>query len=441
MSSNLPTPAGFTANELVFDDNFLGNTLNSSYWNSYMTSNSTKGGPWDSNGNGGSGLGGPYDADYDMPYEVAVDNGLTLNAVRQSVEGANYVNGQVVPQTFPVTAGVVDTYGKVEFDGGYLQISMEEPSGDGSWPGLWLLPGAGAGNVGNNFEIDIQEGGYTDGSANPDDVLAYHLHTPKGTFGGEVNTGVDLTAGYNTYAIDWVPSESVTWYLNGHAVAEITSAEAPIPDEPMELIMSNQVATSAATGWRTTMDSSTPASMPMRVAEVQLYKASTSNSSAPAAPTMAITSGGSTTTLAAQTIKGTVDIADAGSTVKLLDGSTQIGSAVAASNGAWSANVTLANRGANVLTATDANAAGTGKSNAVTFVLHSVAPPPASNSHWYPVSNSAADPSLQLASILMGDNTVSAASLTAADHYATSLSPLHLAASPVWFSAGHSLHG
>jgi hypothetical protein len=238
-----------------------------------------------------------------------------------------------------------------------------------------------------------------------------------------------------------VPSESVTWYLNGHAVAEITSAEAPIPDEPMELIMSNQVATSAATGWRTTMDSSTPASMPMRVAEVQLYKASTSNSSAPAAPTMAITSGGSTTTLAAQTIKGTVDIADAGSTVKLLDGSTQIGSAVAASNGAWSANVTLANRGANVLTATDANAAGTGKSNAVTFVLHSVAPPPASNSHWYPVSNSAADPSLQLASILMGDNTVSAASLTAADHYATSLSPLHLAASPVWFSAGHSLHG
>jgi hypothetical protein len=33
-----------------------------------------------------------------------------------------------------------------------------------------------------------------------------------------------------------------------HAVAEITSAEAPIPDEPMEFIMSNQVATSAATG-------------------------------------------------------------------------------------------------------------------------------------------------------------------------------------------------
>jgi hypothetical protein len=87
MSSNLSMPAGFTANELVFDDNFSGTTLNPSYWNAFMTSNSTKGDPWDSNGNGGSGLGGPYDADYDMPYEVSVDNGLTLNAVRQSVGG------------------------------------------------------------------------------------------------------------------------------------------------------------------------------------------------------------------------------------------------------------------------------------------------------------------------------------------------------------------
>jgi hypothetical protein len=46
MSSNLSTPAGFTANDLIFDDNFSGNTLNSSYWNTYMTSKFTKGGPW-----------------------------------------------------------------------------------------------------------------------------------------------------------------------------------------------------------------------------------------------------------------------------------------------------------------------------------------------------------------------------------------------------------
>jgi beta-glucanase (GH16 family) len=260
----------------------------------------------------------------------------------------------LVPQTFPVTARVVDTYGKVEFDGGYLQISMEEPSGDGSWPGLWLLPGAGARNVGNNFEIHIQGGGYTDGSANPNDVFAYHLHTPDGTFGGEVNTGIDLTAGYNTYAIDWVPGESITWYLNGtcggrdhqRGGADTGRADGVHHEQSGRDIRRNRIA----------------------------YDDRQLHSSVPVAPTVAITSVGSPTTSAVQTIKGTVDVADVGSTVELLDGSTQIGPAVAASNGAWSANVTLANQGANVLTASDANAAGTGKSNAVTFVLHSVAP-------------------------------------------------------------------
>jgi hypothetical protein len=92
------------------------------------------------------------------------------------------------------------------------------------------------------------------------------------------------------------------------------------------------------------------------------------------APTVAITSAGGTVTSASQTIVGTVDAADAGSTVKVLDGTTQIGSATVGANGAWSANVTLPNQGTNVITATDANAGGTGTSSAVTYTFHSVAP-------------------------------------------------------------------
>lgn len=378
MSANLMPPSLFAANDMVFEENFSGTELNSSYWNSYMTSNSTQGGPWDSNGLGGSGVGGTYDADYDEPYEISVDDGLTLNAVQQSVVGENYVDGQLVRQTFPVTAGVVDTYGKMEFDGGYLQISMQQPGGDGSWPSLWLLPGAGAGAVGDNFEIDIQEGGYTDGAANPDDVMAYHLHTSAGTFGGEINTGINLAGAYNTYAIDWIPGQSITWFLNGVAVAEITSAQAPIPNEPMELIMSNQVATSAASSWRTSLDGSTPQSMPMEIGDVQLYQSpgggdaiTGSNVGAPPptvlAPTVTIASVGGATTQANQLISGTVDLADAGSTVLILDGNVEIGSAGVESNGAWSASVTLANQGANILTATDTNVAGTGTSASVDF--------------------------------------------------------------------------
>jgi hypothetical protein len=93
-----------------------------------------------------------------------------------------------------------------------------------------------------------------------------------------------------------------------------------------------------------------------------------------AAPTVAITSTGGTTSQASQTVVGTVDVADAGTTVTVLDGTQSIGSATVASNGSWSAKVTLAHAGANVLTATDRNAAGTGTSNAVTYDLVTVAP-------------------------------------------------------------------
>jgi beta-glucanase (GH16 family) len=378
MVSQLLVPQRYSAKELIFSEDFTGETLDK-YWNRYMTSASTEGGAWDSNGLGGSGVGGIYDADYDEPYEVYVDDGLTLNAVQQNVLGADYENGAVVAANYPIAAGVVDTYGKMEFDGGYLQISMKEPGGDGSWPGLWLLPGASAGSVGNNFEIDIQEGGFDDGTANPNDVLAYHLHTSVGTFGGVVDTGIDLTASFNTYAINWIPGKSITWYLNGAEVAEITSAQAPIPDESMELIMNNQVATAAASSWRTSLDSSTPESMPMEVGGVQLYQGpDTGEKSTIAklgvAPTVTISTMAATLARARATISGSVDAADAGSVVTIYDGATEIGTVTASATGTWSTIVSLIIQGVNVVSATDTNAAGTGASSSVDLVLHTLAP-------------------------------------------------------------------
>src|SRR5579883_133996 len=266
MTINLSAPAGYTSSNLVFNDNFSGTKL-SSHWNTYITSNAAQGWAWNDNGSGGSGPGGPYDADYDMPSQISVNNGLTLTAVKRSVVGMN----QGVRQTFPITSGAVSSYGKFEFTGGYLQVSMAAPSGDGAWPSLWLLPGKGAGSSGDNYEIDMEEGGYTPASTAKDNI-SYHLHTPSGTYGTVVNTGTNLTSGYNTYGINWVPGKSITWYLNGKETGLITSAQASIPTKPMELIMNLQVADSKAAGWHTVLDSSTPQSMAMKVGDVQLYQ-------------------------------------------------------------------------------------------------------------------------------------------------------------------------
>ncbi|MGX9148085.1 family 16 glycosylhydrolase [Mesorhizobium sp. 128a] len=263
----LSAPAGFASSDLVFEENFSGTALDSD-WHTYITSNAANGWAWNSDGSGGSGPGGAYAADYDLPSQVSLSNGLLdLNAIRQPVSGMN----QGTAQTFPITSGAVSSYGNFEFNGGYLQISMKAPSGNGAWPGLWLMPGKGAGTSGDNFEIDMQEGGYT-GSGPANQALSYHLHTPSGEFGGVVDTGIDLTAGFHTYGINWDPGKSITWYLDGKQMAQVTSAQVPIPNEPMQLIMSNQVANSNVAGWHTALDSSTPSSMHMQIDGVQLYQ-------------------------------------------------------------------------------------------------------------------------------------------------------------------------
>ncbi|OKO67955.1 hypothetical protein AC629_42420, partial [Bradyrhizobium sp. NAS80.1] len=299
----LSAPAGYSSSDLVFQEDFSGTTLDS-YWHTYLTSKAANGWAWNDNGSGGSGMGNQYDAEYFMPSQVAVSNGLlNLTAIRQPVNG---VSGGA-PYTFPVTSGVVSSYGNFEFNGGYLQISMKAPGGDGAWPGLWLLPGKGASTSTDNFEIDIQEGGMT-GSGPANQNFSWHLHTASGTFGGVVDTGIDLTAAFHTYAIDWQPGKSITWYLDGKQIGQVTSAQAPIPNEPMELLMNPGVASSGASAFHTTLDSSTPSSMQMQVDSIQLYQKAGSGETVTGAN---VTPGSATTTPPTPTVTPAVTQATA----------------------------------------------------------------------------------------------------------------------------------
>jgi beta-glucanase (GH16 family) len=172
----------------------------------------------------------------------------------------------------PWASGAMSSYGKFQFTGGYLQIEAKMPTGSGMWPCLWLLPGPG-GNQGDNYEVDLFEGGTNDGGSSTPytDMFAWHLHTPNGTFGADSPTTTNLTTSFNTYGLKWIPGQSITWYLNGNQVGSLTSAQASIPNEPMELIMNVQVATSAASSWHSLVNSSTPTTDDMLVSNVQVY--------------------------------------------------------------------------------------------------------------------------------------------------------------------------
>jgi beta-glucanase (GH16 family) len=258
-ANSMPAPPGFS--HRIFEDSFKGTKLNKRKWNTYITSKGANGSAWNPDGSGGSGANpGGFNAAYFQPREDVVHNGLTLGAVRASTRAG-----------FAWTSGVVSTYGKFQFDGGYVQIKAKMPAGDGMWPGLWMLPGPG-GTAGDNFELDLFEGNYIGNAVNPNDNDAWNLHTPSATFGGVTNTGANLAAGYHIYGMNWVPGQSITWYLDGRPVGSLTKAQAPIPNEPMELILDLQVANSSASAWRTTNDASTPSPSAMEVAEVQVYR-------------------------------------------------------------------------------------------------------------------------------------------------------------------------
>ena len=105
----------------------------------------------------------------------------------------------------------------------------------------------------------------------PNDNYSWNLHSTTQTVGGLTNTGANLTAGYHVYGMNWIPGRSITWYLDRRVVGQITSAQTPIPKEPMELILDLQVANTTASSWRTAADATTPSPSTMEVAEVQVY--------------------------------------------------------------------------------------------------------------------------------------------------------------------------
>lgn len=268
---SLAAPPGYTAQDLRFNFSASGSAANPMAWHTFITSAGADGVPWNTNGKGGSSPASypNYDAEYDLPNQVSEAAGvIDIRATKTATEG---LLGDE-PTVYPFASGVLCSYGKLEFTGGYVQIEAKMPSGAGLWPGLWMLPGAGASN-GDTYEIDIFEGGADDGGAgsSSNDMYAWHLHTPNGTVGAYTDSHVNLTTGFNTYGLRWIPGRSITWYLNDKMIGQVTSSQATIPDEPMELIMNLQVANSNAANWHSVFNSSTPSTSDMLISAVQVY--------------------------------------------------------------------------------------------------------------------------------------------------------------------------
>lgn len=189
---------------LLFGDDFSGNTLDTTKWNTCFF-------------NFHAGANDCYHNQNEQqlytPQNDLVSNGvLSLQAKKQDMTVA--VNGQAT--TFHYTSGMISSGpvtdgapSKFKFTYGYIETRAYMPSGKGYWPGVWTL----AADESYPPEIDLFE---ILGDSTTTDHLNYHWPdgSSEGVDVGQDWTGPDFAAGWHTFGVDWEPGK-ITWYVDG----------------------------------------------------------------------------------------------------------------------------------------------------------------------------------------------------------------------------------
>ncbi len=223
---------------LVFQDNFPGQRLNTENWVTCYW--------WDWEGctNEGSGEDQWY-----LPDNVSVRGGaLRLEAREETVEEAT--NGE----TYAYTSGMVTTGrsesdtnapGKFIFQYGYVEVRADPPSGQGLWSAIWLLPEDHT----SKPEIDMVEI-----LGNQPETLEMHVQfldeNGERSSDGWEWYDPELAEGAHTFAVDWQP-DLIIWYLDGTEVWRYT------PESPWTTPMYLLINLAVGGDWGGPPDSST----------------------------------------------------------------------------------------------------------------------------------------------------------------------------------------
>jgi len=181
--------------QLVWSDEFDGDTLNTEKW-SYQTGTGSEYGldRWGNN-----------ELQYYQEENVTVGDGLmTITAKRENVEGSQFTSGRIR------TIDMGDwTYGRFEF-------RAKMPVGKGLWAAIWMLPtDSNYGGWAASGEIDIME--YLgDDTTKVHGTIHYGGQWPNNQHRG-TDYDTDDTAfhrSFHTFALEWEEG-MLRWYVDG----------------------------------------------------------------------------------------------------------------------------------------------------------------------------------------------------------------------------------
>ena len=367
LDAALPPPAGYSTSQLIFEDTFTSAALDTTKWNPWMGEDTY--GRWSDRG----ALPSPYSAEnaggYQVQYNDPYPYGYGTDTTGSHLGGGSGVLREIATPSgyfsnlgYSWASGAISSYGKTYLpaEGGYLQISAKMPdSRYGAWPSLWLMPTAGS----DGKEFDLQEGGTygTTGSSTANNILASHWWGGSATQ-HTVDTGIDLSADYHTYGVEYRPGQSWTVYLDGTQM--FTWTDGVSTNAAYEVIIELEMAGPSAAGWHTVADPiNHPGPFELAVNDVQIY--SLADAPPPPPPpssglTLAPASdsgvlGDNITNVTRPTIMGQ---GVAGDVVKLFSGASQVGTTIVQTNGSWSVATSTLISGVNNLTAIETDAVG-----------------------------------------------------------------------------------
>lgn len=215
-AETVPTDDGW---QLIWQDEFDGDTLDTDKWNTVIIDMIGAEGPRHHN---------DQYAQYIMDDDILLEDGiLKLRAQKRTIEGTE------PPGRYDYTAGWISTRNKFAWLYGRIEIRARYPAGDGMWPAFWMLSTDG----GWGPEWDIAE---FFGNQSRMHMGLMYTEWPQVTWDSQSFISETWTEDWHTYALEWLPGEA-RFLVDGEVYRTIVAEY--VPSEEMYVILQNGVGT------------------------------------------------------------------------------------------------------------------------------------------------------------------------------------------------------
>jgi beta-glucanase (GH16 family) len=252
-----PKVQGLTIGNLLWSDDFKGSkdsSINSKNWSARNCHRTP------------SGMGGGACFDSEVVYYAP--SAITLDGTE---DGAAVISTTRISGALPSDAGKCltsycafvsgrfDTHGKVSFQYGFIEARIKMPAGSGNHPAFWML-GDNINQVGWPYsgEMDITEIHSNEPTTTTSATHYSTVNLPNTCCTNHqykvasLSVGADVTAGYHTYAVAWMPN-SISYYVDNRLISTTTPANLGglwVFNSKFFLILNNAVNQSFSGSWQ-----------------------------------------------------------------------------------------------------------------------------------------------------------------------------------------------